>query len=233
MAHEIHTSDVRSAAERGYLHVKSGFEGLRTDVMKTSTRISRAGWAVAAVALGLSLDGCGSSSSASGDAAHSGTKKATSHRAADPSGLAPEDMVAAVSAGKGGPPVGLRFAVRSSPEAGQPVDVDLAILPNAVAIDHLEGKVQGGENVSVVEGAEIAAVEKPSQGTVIRHVIRLLPKQDGISIVTVAINVDLGNDSITRTFTIPVIVGDGLPELEAKSEVADAEPVAGTGPRAH
>jgi hypothetical protein len=183
------------------------------------------------MALLLGLTGCGSSSS--GDAAHPGAKKSTSHRVADPSSRAPEDMVAAVSAGKGGPPVGLRFEVRSSPQAGQPVDVDLAILPNAVAIDHLEGKVQGGENVSVIEGAEIPAVEKPSQGTVIRHVVRLLPKQDGISIVTVAINVDLGNDSITRTFTVPVIVGDGLPELAGKSEVADAGPVAGTGPKSH
>jgi hypothetical protein len=201
--------------------------------MKTSTRISRTRWAVAVAALVLSLEGCGSSSSASGDAAHSGGKKAASHRAVDPSSRAPEDMVAAVSAGKGGPPVGLRFEIRSSPEAGQPVDIDLAILPDAVSIDHLEGKVQGGENVSVVEGAEIPAVEKPTRGSVIRHLVRLLPKQDGISSVTVAVNVDLGNDSITRTFTIPVIVGDGLPELAAKSEVADAAPGSGTGPKSH
>lgn len=232
MAHEIHTSDVRSAAETRYLHVKSGFEGLRTDVMKTSTRISRAGWTVAVALLLLGLNGCGSSSSASGDAAHSGAKK-TFHRVADPSSRPPEDMVAAVSAGKGGPPVGLRFEVRSSPEAGQPVDVDLAILPNAVAIDRIVGNIQGGDNVSVVEGGDIPAVEKPAQGTVIRHVVRLLPKQDGIFTVTAAVNVDLGTESITRTFTIPLIVGDGLPELAAKSEVADAEPVAGTGPRSH
>jgi hypothetical protein len=200
--------------------------------MKTSTRISRAGWTVAAASLLLGLNGCGSSSSASGDAAHSGSKK-TFHRVADPSSRAPEDMVAAVSAGKGGPPVGLKFEVRSSPEAGQPVDIDLAILPNAVAIDHIEGKIQGGESVSVVEGGDIPAVEKPAQGTVIRHVVRLLPKQDGIFTVTAAVNVDLGTDSITRIFTIPLIVGDGLPELAAKSEVADAQPVAGTGLKSH
>ena len=232
VAHEIHTSDVRSAAGTRYLHVKSGFEGLRTDVMKTSTRITRAGWTVAVAWLLLGLNGCGSSSSASGDAAHSRGKK-TFHPVADPSNRAPEDMVAAVSAGKGGPPVGLRFEVRSSPEAGQPVDVDLAILPNAAAIDHIDGKVDGGENLSVVEGGDIPVVEKPAQGTVIRHVVRLLPKRDGIFTITAAVNVDLATDSITRNFTIPVIVGDGLPELAAKSEVANAEPAAGTGPKSH
>jgi hypothetical protein len=142
-------------------------------------------------------------------------------------------MVAAVSPGKGGPPVGLRFEVRSSPEPGLPVDVDLAILPDAVAIDHIVGKIEGGENLSVVEGGDIPAVAKPAQGTVIRHVVRLLPKQDGISTLTVAINVDLGTDSITRIFTIPLIVGGGLPELAAKSEVADAQPAAGTGFKSH
>ena len=206
--------------------------GYARDVMKTSTRISRAGWTVAAALLLLGLNGCGSSSSGSGDAAHSGAKK-TTHGVVDPSSRAAEDMVAAVSAGKGGPPVGLRFEVRSNPEPGQPVDIDLAILPNAAAIERIEGKVQGGENVSVVEGGDIPTVEKPAQGTVIRHVVRLLPKQDGIFTVTAALNVDLGTDSITRIFTIPLIVGDGLPELAAKSDVADAAPATGTGLKSH
>ena len=100
-------------------------------------------------------------------------------------------------------------------------------------IEHIEGKIQGGENVSVVEGGDIPAVEKPAQGTVIRHVVRLLPKQDGIFSIIAAVNVDLGNDFITRNFTIPLIVGDGLPELAAKSEGADAQPAAGTGPKPH
>jgi hypothetical protein len=201
--------------------------------MKTSTRISRMSWIVAAAALLVGLYGCGSSSSSSGATSHSGAKKASARHVTDPSGRSPDDMVAAVSAGKGGPPVGLRFEVRSTPEANQPVDVDLAILPDAVAIDHLEGKIIGSDSVAVVEGGDIPAVEKPAQGSVIRHLVRLLPKQDGIFTVSAAVNVDIGNDSITRTFTIPVIVGDGLPELAAKSEVADAQPAAGTGPKSH
>jgi hypothetical protein len=206
-------------------------EGLRTDVMRTSTRISRAGWAVAAALL-LGLSGCGSSSSASGDVAQAKSKKAV-HPVADPSNRAPTDMVAAVSAGKGGPPVGLRFELRSVPEVGQPLDVDLAVLPDAATIDRIGGQVRGGENLPVVEGGDLPDVEKPAHGSVIRHVVRLLPKQDGIYTLTAAIMVDLGTESITRTFAIPVVVGDGLPELTAKSEVADGESAAGTGPKSH
>jgi hypothetical protein len=202
--------------------------------MRTSTRISRAGWAVAVAALLLGLNGCGSSSSESGDAAHSNQKKGPSHRlAADPSIRSPEDMVTAVSVGKGGPPVGLKFELRSTPRPGQPLDVDFAVLPDAQAIDRIDAKFQGGDGLAVVEGGDLAPVEKPAQGTVIRHVVQLLPKEDGIFTVTAAVTVDLGNDSITRTFTIPVIVGEGLPELTAKSEAADGAPVAGTGPKSH
>jgi hypothetical protein len=202
--------------------------------MMTSTRISGAGWAIAVAALLLGLNGCGSSSSESGDAVHANQKKAPSHRlAGDPSNRSPEDMVTAVSAGKGGPPVGLKFELRSTPQAGQPFDVDFAILPNAQAIDRIDARFQGGEDLAVVEGGDLAAVEKPAQGTVIRHVVQLLPKEDGIFTVTAAVTVDLGNDSITRTFTIPVIVGEGLPELTAKSEAADGAPVAGTAPKSH
>jgi hypothetical protein len=142
-------------------------------------------------------------------------------------------MVAAVSVGKGGPPVGLKFELRSTPQPGQPVDLDLAVLPDAAAIDRIDGRFDGSENLALVEGGDLGAVEKPAQGSVIRHVVRLLPKQDGIFTVTAAVTVTLANDSITRTFTIPVVVGEGLPELTAKSEASDGNSAAGTSSKSH
>jgi hypothetical protein len=195
--------------------------------MKTSTRISRAGCVVAVAGALLGLYGCGSSSG-SADSAHSKQKGSAGQHVTDPANRPPQDMVAAVSAGKGGPPVGLKFELRSTPQAGQPVDLDLVVLPDAPAIERIDGRFDGNENLTVVEGSDLAAIEKPAQGSVIRHVVRLLPKQDGIFTVTAAVTVTLANDSITRTFTIPVIVGEGLPELTAKSAAADGDSAAGT-----
>jgi len=204
---------------------------LRTDVMKTSTRISRAGRVVAVAGALLGLYGCGSSSG-TGDSAHS-KQNSGAQRVTDPSNRPPEDMVAAVSVGKGGPPVGLKFELRSTPQAGQPVDLDLVVLPDAPAIERIDGRVDGSENLTLVDGSDLASVEKPAQGSVIRHVVRLLPKQDGIFTVTAAVTVTLANDSITRVFTIPVIVGEGLPELTAKSESPDSDSAAGTASKSH
>jgi hypothetical protein len=201
--------------------------------MRTSTRIARSGWAVAIAALVLGLSGCGSSSSESGATAHSDLKKGAPPRVTDPSTRPPDDMVTAVSVGKGGPPVGLKFELRSTPQAGQPLDIDLAVVPNAPAIDRIDGRFHGGKDLDIVDGADLEAVDKPAPGTVIRHVVRLVPKQDGIFTLTATVTVDLETDSITRTFTIPVMVGEGLPELTAKSGATDGEAIAGTGSKPH
>jgi hypothetical protein len=199
--------------------------------MLTSTRISRVFWAFAVATLLLDLYGCGSSHE-SEEAARSRKKADSAHKVIDPATRSPEDMVAAVSPGKGGPPVGLKFELRSNPEAGQPLDIDIAVLPDAPTINLLHARFQCGEGLDLIEGGELEAVEKPAQGSVIRHVLRLVPKRDGIFVINASVSLDLADDSIVRTFTIPVIVGDGLPELAARSEVAEGEGATGTGLKA-
>ncbi len=185
----------------------------------TSTRISRAGWAVALmVAFGLA--GCGSSSD-SASKAEAKNKKAHTHVAIDPSNRATADMVEGVTLAKGGLPVELKYELREAPQAGQPLDVDIAVLPGATPINRIYAKFQGGQGLDLVEGGELAGVDKPPSGTPIRHVVRVLPKADGIYTVSATVAVDTANDSMTRTYTIPVIVGDGLPDDTAKTETAD------------
>ncbi len=205
---------------------------MRSDVMRTSIRISRAGW-VAAIALLMSLSGCGGSSAGT---ASSGTpKKNASHaqQKPDPGVRETADMVAAVSAGKAGPPVQMKFELRDLPQAGQPVDVDIAIIPDAPSINRLYAKFQGGDALAVVQGGELSQVDKPAAGSAIRHVLRVIPKQDGIFALSATVSVDLADDSLTRTFSIPVIVGEGLPESPAKAEVADGQAASGTVAKTH
>jgi len=188
---------------------------------------------MAVAALLLTLYGCGSSNDST-DAGNS--KKAasavTKKHVMDPGNRPLEDMVAAVSAGKGGPPVALKFELRSSPQAGQPLDLDVAVLPDAQSIARINGSFRGSDGLDLVDGGELEAVDKPAPGAVIRHVVRVLPKQDGIYTVTAAVSVDLASDSITRTFTIPIIVGQGVPELTANSDVA-GQAAARTGSKTH
>jgi hypothetical protein len=208
-------------------------EGLRTDVMMTSTQISRAGWAVAMmVALGL-LAGCGSSSGSGTDPATSKGRKTHTQVSTDSGERAAADMVAGVSPSKAGPPVALKFELRESPQPGQLLDVDIAILPGAPAINRIYGKFQGAEGLDLVEGGELPSIDKPAIGSVIRHVVRVLPKQDGIFTVSATVSVDVADDSISRTYSIPVIVGDGLTEQTARTEVAEGRPAPGAAVKTH
>jgi hypothetical protein len=176
----------------------------------------------------LALAGCDSSSSESKAAAAQAKNQAASHQSNDPALRAPTDMVAAVSAAKAGPPVALKFELRESPEVGQPLDVDVAILPDAPSINRINAKFQGGAGLDLVEGGELTAVEKPAPGAVIRHLVRVVPKQDGIFTVGATVSVDMADDSISRSYSIPVIVGAGVPEQTAKADVADGKAAPGT-----
>lgn len=184
----------------------------------TSTRISRAVWAVALmVAFGVA--GCGSSSESASKAEAKNKKVHT--RAVDPSSRATGDMIEGVTLAKGGSVIELKYELREAPQAGQPLDVDIAVVPGATPINRIYAKFQGGQGLDLVEGGELAGVEKPVSGTPIRHVVRVLPKADGIYTVSATVAVDMPNDSITRTYSIPVIVGDGLSDDTAKTEMAD------------
>jgi hypothetical protein len=161
----------------------------------------------------LGLVGCGSSSDSTSKS--DTRKKAHTHVSVDPATRPIADMVSGVSGGKSGPPVELKYELREPPEAGQMLDVDVAVVADSPSINRLIGKFQGAPGLDVIDGADLAAVEKPAPGTVFRHLIRVLPKEDGIFTVTAAVSVDLVNGSMTRTFSIPVIVGAGLTEQTA------------------
>jgi len=181
----------------------------------------------------LGLSACGGSSNQSADGSHPSAKKtAARHASVDPSERSPQDMVSAVSAGKGGSPVELKFELRDAPKAGEALEVDIAVLPDAPAISRLSGQFTGGDGIDLVDGGDLPAVEKPAQGAVIRHLVRVLPKKDGIFTLNAAVTVNLADDSVTRIFAIPVIVGEGLAEASPKPESDAKDVVAGTAPKA-
>jgi hypothetical protein len=186
-----------------------------------------------AIALLAGLSACGGSKQ-SADTAQSSTKKSEGgHRGpANPSERSPADMVSAVSAGKGGPPVELKFELRDAPQAGQALEVDMAILSDAPAINRLYAQFTGGDGIDLVDGGNLAAIEKPTPGQVIRHLVRVLPQKDGIYTFNAAVTVDLADGSVTRTFTIPVIVGEGLADASGKPDNDGKGAAAGTAPKA-
>jgi hypothetical protein len=159
------------------------------------------------------LAGCGSRSS-SGDAAGQAAAKPMTRKTVSAVDELSANMVSAVAASKPSTlPIQVKFDLRGRPDVGQPVEVDLAIVSMSASVDRVSGKVEGEDALEVVDGAQIAATDRPVEGTPIRHSVKVLPRQEGIFTVRAVVTVDAGGQTSTETYAIPLIAGGGAPDL--------------------
>ena len=184
--------------------------------MRPLARSRRLRCSAAALGAAAILGAC-SSGETPGAAASAARPSQAAQRKSLPSNVLSPDMVSAVSAGgTGAPAVQVKFELRQRPGVAQPVDIDLAIVPASGALDRVSGKVEVGDGLELVAGGEIPPTERPVEGVPILHSIKVLPKKDGIFTVSAVLGVDAAGESSSQTFSIPVIVGAGLPEQPAK-----------------
>jgi len=180
-----------------------------------STRVSGtctvpAGLATFLLAAAASLSGCGSAGS---DEA-SGSSGGQAPGGARPPTAAQADMVAAVSVNRSAGLVDLKFSLARRPRVGEPVEIELALTP-MVDLERLFARFQVAEGLRLVSGEETEHLEHPAPGVPLGHKLTIVPKTDGIFYITAVVLADSDKESIARTFTIPIIAGQGLAELPA------------------
>jgi hypothetical protein len=184
--------------------------------MRKAEVFFRAGW-LATSGLGLVLgSGCGSGDPAATAASVKTHKQSKTVLAAKQGEEDLADMVAAVNSTKAASPVELKFALTARPEVGQVMDLDVAVVPHEPVPESLSVAFQVADGLDIVDGSQLERVEKLVNGTPIRHVVRILPKRDGIFALTAIVSFAASNQDGSRTFSIPVIAGEGLPEQVAK-----------------
>ncbi len=167
--------------------------------------------------------GCGSAEEGSAAADGDGAKsQATKKPAVDASRVHP-DMVSAVSASTAGPPVALKFALRQRPMVGEPIEVEVALIPIS-ELTRLFVRFQPSSGLTLVKGAESPQFERPRTGEPIHHTVTVMANVDGIYYITAAVVADAADSSLTRTFSIPVIAGNGITAPEKPTAKADAAP---------
>lgn len=179
-----------------------------------------AGLGALALTLALTLAACDSQPDPT--AATPASKPNPARKPAPTAGDA--DMVAAFSGTRGQPGlVDLKFKLAKRPAVGEPVEIDLALIPT-VELERLFARFQVADGLQLVSGAETEHFEHPAKDTPIGHKITVTAKTDGIFYVTAIVLADSDKESIARTFSFPLIAGQGLTELPpapAAASVAD------------
>jgi hypothetical protein len=167
------------------------------------------------------LAGCGARSPAGSGPAK--TPARTAKTALSPSDELSRSMVSAVPANKPSTvPLQVKFELRDRPDIGQPLELDLAIVPMSGAVDRVWGKVEGEDGLDLVDGAEIAPAEHPVEGAPIRHVVKVLPQREGIFTVRAVLTVDAGGSPSTESYLMPVIADSDGPAAPGKTAAGPA-----------
>ncbi len=119
------------------------------------------------------------------------------------------DMVSAVSGSKGSVAVDLKFALLSRPEPGRPLDIDLAVIPTDAAAT-IRVIIQNTDGITITGGQEVTIQKGAEPGVPLTHRLTLVPARDGVFSISAVALIDTDRSSVTRTFAIPVIVGEGV-----------------------
>ncbi len=127
---------------------------------------------------------------------------------ADPVVDAGKRMAAGVPMGNGTAPVEVRFDLASVPRAGQPFEVEIAVLPQApspvLRIDVLPGD---GMAVDTIDGP--LSVEKVQAGGLARLFVKMSSAQAGTHVLGIKVTLEQPGGAESREFAFPVVVGGG------------------------
>ncbi|HSD74267.1 MAG TPA: hypothetical protein VLB75_05815 [Steroidobacteraceae bacterium] len=144
--------------------------------------------------------------------APAGTAAAPSREAED----ATRGMVGGVAAGRAADAiVDLKFELKSRPEVGKPLTVDIALLPK-VATDVMNITYLATEGLTVQPTTMPSKYERVQPGSVYRHQATVIPKDNGVFSLSAIVMVQMDTGDVTRTFSIPIVIG-APPDDEARS----------------
>jgi hypothetical protein len=114
-------------------------------------------------------------------------------------------MVEAASQGKAQTAVDLKFELVQKPKVGQPLEINLALLPQ---VDAKSATIQvaAANGLTLADGAGQFETPAIAAGEVYRHTVNLLPTNDGVFLIGVTLLLKNDEGADTRAFSIPVIV---------------------------
>lgn len=136
-----------------------------------------------------------------------------------------DQMVAAVSHGKSASVLGVHFSLGSTPTVNQDLPVEIALVPHE-KFTSLSVHFDGPEGITVASGDSFGPKADVEPEKALTHQLMLRPTSEGVFMIGATVETEGSDGTVSRIYSIPVIVGPAVP---AGSNPA---PGAGTPPPA-
>jgi hypothetical protein len=132
-------------------------------------------------------------------------------------------MVAAVSAGRSASVIGVHFALGNAPMVGRGLPVQIAIVPHQ-KFASVRAHFDSQDGLTVVSGDNLEPISDPAAEKPVKHQLVLMPAREGVFMVTASVETEAEEGTITRLFSIPVIVGPVEPGAANTASPAPTSP---------
>jgi hypothetical protein len=134
------------------------------------------------------------------------TKGATSKKVEGPKlALPAENMVAAVPAGKSARFIGVHFSLGNAPTVSQALPVEIAIIPHE-SFNLLGASFAAQEGLTLISGDLLPPIKDVTAEQTIKHQLAVMPARAGVFVITATLETEGAEGSVSRVFSIPVIV---------------------------
>jgi hypothetical protein len=118
------------------------------------------------------------------------------------------DLVAAVGSDNSAGPISVKFRIDKRPQLGTPVQILITIIPAADAqIGHLHGAFQPDTGLNL-QGEHSIDAKDLRAGEPLEQQLTVVPEQPGVLNINATFTLDLDGGSVSRSYSIPVIVAD-------------------------
>lgn len=114
-------------------------------------------------------------------------------------------MVEAATAGKSAVPVQLKFDLPQRPSVGQPLGVNIVLIP-AIAADSATIQLSDSGGLGIAADAAAIVIGNIEPDNVYRQEIKVTPASDGVFFLNLAVTLKHDEVAETRVFTVPIIV---------------------------
>src|SRR5579872_586075 len=147
----------------------------------------------------LLLYGCGSSHSPGDSRSGAATARTGTRPGPAPNDSIDADMVAAVSAGGTGPPIGVKFRLETRPVVGTPAQLVLALLPTpGLEISHIHASLQAEEGLQL-QSPRTFDIDDPQDGATLAQDVTVVAQHEGVLSLSAVVVVDYNSTSVART----------------------------------